>query len=170
MFRALWLLPQSLWRAIQILRSPNSGFGHRDWWVFQSTQWYCAAWLLRIPRVIVGAQCYAGTGESNIGARGQLAFFWHLRRARSFFPSSKVRVIGTPIREAFLLDHPPALPERGEASFEFLEEAKEHRRLIQLCLKRWNDQPLIETSVTMTHQTGPKDCERIRQGYEQGLG
>ncbi len=164
MFRALWLLPQSLWRGIQILRSPKADLVIGTGGYF-SPPVVCAAWLLRIPRVILEPNAMPGLANRLLGPLADRIFL-AFERARSFFPSSKVRVIGTPIREAFILDQPPALPEKVRHLLVF-GGSQGAQAINSALLEAMERSEILRTSITLTHQTGVKDYERIRQGYEK---
>jgi UDP-N-acetylglucosamine--N-acetylmuramyl-(pentapeptide) pyrophosphoryl-undecaprenol N-acetylglucosamine transferase len=86
--------------------------------------------------------------------------------ARPFFSSSKVKTIGTPIRQAFVLDHPPAPPQALAHLLVFGGSQGAHA-INSAMLDAVERSEILRKSVTLTHQTGANDYERIRQGYEQ---
>ncbi len=164
MLRALWLLPHSLWRALRILRSPKVDLVIGTGGYF-SPPIVCAAWLLHIPRVILEPNAMPGLANRLLGPLADRVFL-AFDSAKSFFSSHKVRVIGTPIRQAFVLDHPPALP--GKVAHLLIFGGSQGAQAINSAmLEAVERSEILRTSVTLTHQTGAADYERIRQGYEQ---
>ena len=167
MVRALWLLPHSLWRAIQILRSskPDLVIGTGGYF---SPPVVFAAWLLRIPRVILEPNAMPGLANRVLGPLANRIFL-AFESARSFFSSSRVRVIGTPIRQAFVLDHPPALPQKVGHLLVF-GGSQGAQVINSAMLEAIEGSEILRKSVTLTHQTGSNDYERVRQGYaRQGV-
>ena len=162
--RALWLLPQSLCRAIHILRSPRADLVIGTGGYF-SPPVVCAAWLLQIPRVILEPNAMPGLANRLLGPLANRIFL-AFESARSFFPSSKVRVIGTPIRQAFVLDQPPVSPQKVRHLLIF-GGSQGAQAINSAMLEAMERSEILRKSVTLTHQTGPDDCERIRQGYER---
>ena len=108
MLRAFWLLPQSIWRAIQILRSPKTDLVIGTGGYFSPPVVF-AAWLLQIPRVLLEPNAMPGLANRVLGPLATRIFL-AFESAMPFFSSSKSRVIGTPVRQAFVLEHSPAPP------------------------------------------------------------
>lgn len=164
MLRALWLLPQSLWRAIHILRSQKTDLVIGTGGYF-SPPVVVAAWLLQIPRVILEPNAMPGLANRLLGPLANRIFL-AFESAKSFFSSSKIRVIGTPIRQAFVLDHPPALPQRVGHILIF-GGSQGAQAINSAMLDAVKQSEVLQKSVTLTHQTGADDDERVRQGYAQ---
>ncbi len=164
MLRALWLLPQSIWRAMQILRSPKADLVIGTGGYFSPPVVF-AAWLLQIPRVILEPNAMPGLANRLLGPLASRIFL-AFESARSFFSASKARVIGTPIRQAFILEHPPALPQ-GVKHLLIFGGSQGAQAINSAVLEAIEDSQKIRESVTLTHQTGAEDCERVRQRYEQ---
>jgi UDP-N-acetylglucosamine--N-acetylmuramyl-(pentapeptide) pyrophosphoryl-undecaprenol N-acetylglucosamine transferase len=92
--------------------------------------------------------------------------FLAFESAKSYFSSSKVRVIGTPIRQAFVLDHPTAPPHRVGHLLVF-GGSQGAQAINSALLDAFKHSEVLRNSVTLTHQTGADDVERVRQGYAQ---
>ncbi len=163
-FRALGLLPKSIWRAIRILRSPKADLVIGTGGYF-SPPIVFAAWLLRIPRVILEPNAMPGLANRLLGPIANRIFL-AFDSAKSFFSSSKVRVIGTPIRQDFVLEYPPELPQRVRHLLIF-GGSQGAQAINSAMLEAIEESQNIRESVTLTHQTGIEDCERVRQCYEQ---
>jgi UDP-N-acetylglucosamine--N-acetylmuramyl-(pentapeptide) pyrophosphoryl-undecaprenol N-acetylglucosamine transferase len=162
--RALSLLPQSLWRAIRILRSQKTDLVIGTGGYFSPPVVF-AAWLLKIPRVLLEPNAMPGLANRLLGPLANRIFL-AFESAMPFFPSSKVRVIGTPIRQAFVLDRPPALPPRVRHLLVF-GGSQGAQAINSAMLEAIERSEILRKSVTLTHQTGADDYERVRQGYER---
>lgn len=163
MLRALWLLPQSLRKAIHILRSPKADLVIGTGGYF-SPPVVLAAWLLRIPRVILEPNAMPGLANRLLGPLANRIFL-AFKGAVSFFPSSKARVIGTPIRQAFVLAHPPGLPQKVGHLLIF-GGSQGAQAINSAVLEAFERSEILRKSVTLTHQTGTEDYERVRRGYK----
>ncbi len=161
--RAFWLLPQSIWRAIQILRSHKANLVIGTGGYFSPPVVF-AAWMLRIPRVIMEPNAMPGLANRVLGPLANRIFL-AFDSAKPFFSSSKSRVIGTPIRQAFVMDHPPSLPRKVSRLLIF-GGSQGAQAINTAMLEAVAESPILRESVTITHQTGADDYERVRQGYE----
>ncbi len=164
MLRALWLLPQSIWRAIRILRSPKADLVIGTGGYFSPPVVF-AAWLLQIPRVILEPNAMPGLANRLLAPLANRIFL-AFDSARSFFSAPKSRVIGTPIRHAFVLNRPPALPQ-GVKHILIFGGSQGAQAINSAMLEAIEGSQTMRESVTVTHQTGADDCERVRQRYEQ---
>ena len=164
MLRALWLLPQSLWKALSILRSRKADLVIGTGGYFSPPVVY-AAWILRIPRVILEPNAMPGLANRLLGPIADRVFL-AFDNAKAFFSSSKVRVIGTPIRQAFVLDQPPVLPKKVEHLLVF-GGSQGARAINSAMLEAMEGSAILRKSIKLTHQTGADDFERIQQGYHQ---
>ncbi len=162
--RAFWLLPQSIWQAIRILRSQKTDLVIGTGGYFSPPVVF-AAWLLQIPRVLLEPNAMPGVANRVLGPLANRIFL-AFESAMPFFSSSKVRVIGTPIRQAFVLEHPPAPPQRVKHLLIFGGSQGAHA-INSAMLEAVERSQIIRESVTLTHQTGADDNERVRQGYEK---
>ncbi len=164
MLRAVWALPQSLWRAIRILRSSHTDLVIGTGGYF-SPPVVVAAWLLRIPRVILEPNAMPGLANRLLGPLADRIFL-AFESAKSFFASSKIRVIGTPIRDAFIWNQPPALPQRVGHLLIF-GGSQGARAINSAVLDAVKHSTVLQKSVSLTHQTGADDETRVREGYAQ---
>jgi UDP-N-acetylglucosamine--N-acetylmuramyl-(pentapeptide) pyrophosphoryl-undecaprenol N-acetylglucosamine transferase len=164
MIRSLVLLPKSVWRAVQILR------GHHTDLVIGTGGYFSppvvvAAWLLNIPRVLLEPNAMPGLANRVLGPLADRIFL-AFDSAIPFFSSSKVKVIGTPIRKAFVLESPPAPPQKVSHLLIF-GGSQGARAINSAMLKAVENSARLREHVTITHQTGADDYERIKAGYEQ---
>lgn len=167
MIRALALLPSSVWRALQILRTHRTdlviGTGG-----YVSPPVLVAAWLLRIPRVVLEPNAMPGLANRVLGPLANRIFL-AFEQAMPFFPASKAKVIGTPIRKAFGLNAP--LPPPSKLSRLLIFGGSQGARAINSAmLQAVECSSRLREQVMITHQTGAVDYERIKAGYaERGV-
>jgi UDP-N-acetylglucosamine--N-acetylmuramyl-(pentapeptide) pyrophosphoryl-undecaprenol N-acetylglucosamine transferase len=164
MIRSLALLPKSVWQAVRILR------GHHTDLVIGTGGYFSppvvvAAWLLNIPRVLLEPNAMPGLANRVLGPLADRIFL-AFDSAIPFFSSSKVKVIGTPIRKAFVLESPPALPQKVSHLLIF-GGSQGARAINSAMLKAVEHSAKLREHVTMTHQTGVDDYERVKAGYAQ---
>lgn len=164
MIRSLMLLPKSVWRAVQILRSHRTDLAIGTGGYF-SPPVVVAAWLLNIPRVLLEPNAMPGLANRVLGPLADKIFL-AFDSAIPFFSSSKVRVIGTPIRKAFVLESPPAPPQKVSHLLIF-GGSQGARAINSAMLKALELSARLREQVTITHQTGADDYERVKAGYEQ---
>jgi UDP-N-acetylglucosamine--N-acetylmuramyl-(pentapeptide) pyrophosphoryl-undecaprenol N-acetylglucosamine transferase len=124
-----------------------------------------AAWLLNIPRVLLEPNAMPGLANRVLGPLADRIFL-AFDSAIPFFSSSKVKVIGTPIRKAFVLESPPAPPQKVSHLLIF-GGSQGARAINSAMLKAVEISAGLREHVTITHQTGADDYERVKAGYEQ---
>ncbi len=164
MVHALLLLPRSLWQAIKILRSPPADLVIGTGGYF-SPPVLVAAWLLQIPRVILEPNAMPGLANRLVGPVANRIFL-AFESARTFFSASKVRVIGTPIRQDFVLEKAPEPPQQVRHLLIF-GGSQGAQAINSAVLAALDQSEVLRKSVTWTHQTGAEDFERVRHGYQQ---
>lgn len=162
--RALMLLPKSLWRALRILR------GHHTDLVIGTGGYFSppvvvAAWLLKIPRVLLEPNAMPGLANRVLAPFADRIFL-AFDSAIPFFSAAKVKVIGTPIRKAFVLESPPA-PSEKVSHLLIFGGSQGARAINSAMLKAVEYSATLREQVSMTHQTGAEDYERVKAGYEQ---
>ncbi|MBL8073274.1 MAG: undecaprenyldiphospho-muramoylpentapeptide beta-N-acetylglucosaminyltransferase [Nitrospira sp.] len=126
-----------------------------------------AAALRGIPRVILEPNAYPGLANKVVGPLAQRIFL-AFESAATHFDRHKVHVVGTPIRQEFL-NHQPE-------SREIINLNRQHLLIFggSQGAKAINSAvleglPLLRArlpALTITHQTGEKDYERVREGYK----
>jgi UDP-N-acetylglucosamine--N-acetylmuramyl-(pentapeptide) pyrophosphoryl-undecaprenol N-acetylglucosamine transferase len=162
MIRSLSLLPKSVWRAVQILRQHQTDLVIGTGGYF-SPPVIVAAWLLKIPRVILEPNAMPGLANRVIGPLADRIFL-AFDRAIPFFSASKVRVVGTPIRQGFLLETPPA-PLRKVSHLLVFGGSQGARAINSAMLQAVEHSEKLRKHITITHQTGTEDCARVKAGY-----
>lgn len=164
MIRSLMLLPKSIWRAFRILRGRHTDLVIGTGGYF-SPPVVVAAWFLNIPRVLLEPNAMPGLANRVLGPLADRIFL-AFDTAMPFFSSSKVKVIGTPIRKAFVLESPPAPPRKVSHLLVF-GGSQGARAINSAMLNAVGYSAKLREQVTITHQTGAEDYERVKAGYEQ---
>lgn len=164
--RALAALPVSLGQSLQLLKRRHAdlviGVGG-----YTSPAVLMAAFLRRIPSVILEPNAYPGLANRAVAPLARRIFL-AFESAKQFFAHATVRVVGMPVRRAFL-DQPPATREatipagRHVLIFGGSQGAKAINQAVIEAL------PALRsiTGVRVTHQTGAQDHERVTAAYRE---
>lgn len=165
-FQALLSLPVGIWQSWQVLRRRRAdlviGVGG-----YTSPTVLVAAALRGIPRVILEPNAYPGLANKVVGPLAQRIFL-AFESAATFFDRQNAQVVGTPIRQEFLGHEPEsqgAHMRNGQHLLVFggSQGAKAINSAVLEGL------PVLMArlpTLTITHQTGEGDYERVREGYK----
>ena len=137
---------------------------------YTSAPLIAAAFLLGIKRAIVEPNAYPGMANRVLSPLANIVFA-SFAEALPFFELGKARVVGTPIRRAFLGEVPSTEIARPDArgSLPPGNRRKPGRALDQ----SRNDGRLSHTGsvhrrVRLIHQTGERDFEEVTGGLSRG--
>jgi UDP-N-acetylglucosamine--N-acetylmuramyl-(pentapeptide) pyrophosphoryl-undecaprenol N-acetylglucosamine transferase len=162
MIRSLALLPYSVWRAIRILRNHHTELVIGTGGYF-SLPVIVAAWLLKVPRVLLEPNAMPGLANRVLGPLADRIFL-AFDQAVPFFASSKVKVIGTPIRKEFLSEKLPDPPQKVSRLLVF-GGSQGARAINSAMLQAVECSVRLREQGNITHQTGADDYERVKAGY-----
>lgn len=164
--KALCLVPVGVWQALHLLRKWQAalviGIGG-----YTTPPVVVAAWLLRIPRVLLEPNAYPGLANRVLGPLATCVFL-SFEAARTSFPRSRVVVTGTPIRRAFSAGDQPrpvaSAPTRTLLVFGGSQGAQALNTAMIAAIPE-----LMQTArpFRVIHQTGQADLERVRAAYDQ---
>lgn len=164
---ALIGLPIAVVQAIGILRSHRAdlviGVGG-----YTSPAVVLAAFLLRITRVILEPNAYPGMANMAVGPFAQRVFL-AFESAAGSFSRSKVRVVGTPVRQEFLepAERPTATTTGRDVTrllvFGGSQGAKAINTAMLEALVELRD---LKDRLLITHQTGEADHARVKAVYD----
>jgi UDP-N-acetylglucosamine--N-acetylmuramyl-(pentapeptide) pyrophosphoryl-undecaprenol N-acetylglucosamine transferase len=120
-----------------------------------------AAWLMRIPTAVQEQNAMPGL-TNRLLSRVARAVFVAFDEARARFPSSKVHQVGNPVRRALLENF--LRPEGHHERFQLLvfggsQGARAINRTMVQAAAQLRD-------IHILHQTGARDVEETRRGYE----
>jgi UDP-N-acetylglucosamine--N-acetylmuramyl-(pentapeptide) pyrophosphoryl-undecaprenol N-acetylglucosamine transferase len=165
--KALLTLPVSLWQSLKILKTHGADlvFGVGG---YTSPAMLMAAFLRRIPAVILEPNAYPGMANKSIAPFVQRVFL-AFDSTRQYFDGRKTRMVGTPVRRAFLQAVGRDSEGAGRAKPHLLifggsQGAKAINSAVIEAL------PLLDVmkdGMTITHQTGEADHARVAAAYEQ---
>jgi UDP-N-acetylglucosamine--N-acetylmuramyl-(pentapeptide) pyrophosphoryl-undecaprenol N-acetylglucosamine transferase len=123
-----------------------------------------AAALKGIARVILEPNAHPGLANKVVAPFAQRIFL-AFESAETFFDRRKVRVVGTPIRQAFLVQ-PDSLSTKQDGRHVLIFGGSQGARAINSAVLE--GLPLLSqrlSGLTITHQTGEGDFERVRDVY-----
>ena len=163
----LMSVPVGIWQSLRILKQRHAdlviGVGG-----YTSPAMLVAAALKGIPRVILEPNAYPGLANKVVGPFAQRVFL-AFDSAGASFDQRKIRVVGTPVRQEFLI---PA-SKRGDAT----EQSGQHLLIFggSQGAKAVNSAVLEGLALlherlpglTITHQTGEVDLERVSRAYQE---
>ena len=165
--KGLCAMPLSLWQCGRILSQRQArlviGVGG-----YTSPMMVLAAALKRIPRVILEPNAYPGLANKAVGPFVQRVFLAFESAAR-FFDQRKGRVVGTPVRKEFLTQCRPPGRERQRGGHHVLVfgGSQGAKALNSAAIEGLPDLLKQRPHMTVTHQTGEADHDRVSQAYRQ---
>jgi len=176
---ALLSLPVGLCQSLKILRTRRTdlviGIGG-----YTSPPVLAAAFLLGVRRVILEPNAYPGMANKVLGPLANLIFVAFETAGRHFNPS-KVRVVGTPIRRAFLEPTPAVSTGVHQGAGGAAEGARKtllvfggsqgahalNATMVEaLPSLSQVHRGAVRTGVSVIHQTGEADYDYVRTAYE----
>jgi UDP-N-acetylglucosamine--N-acetylmuramyl-(pentapeptide) pyrophosphoryl-undecaprenol N-acetylglucosamine transferase len=165
--KGLCAMPLSLWQCGRILSQRQArlviGVGG-----YTSPMMVLAAALKRIPRVILEPNAYPGLANKAVGPFVQRVFLAFESAAR-FFDQRKGRVVGTPVRKEFLTHCRPPGGERQRGGHHVLVfgGSQGAKALNSAAIEGLPDLLKQRPHMTVTHQTGEADHDRVSQAYRR---
>ncbi len=165
--KAALALPIGLWQAWRLLRAQRAtlviGVGG-----YTTPAVLTAAWLARVPRVILEPNSYPGLANKVLGPLADRVFL-AFEATSAFFQSHKVRVVGTPIRRAFFESDGSRTSQKGEQAVHVLifggsQGAKAINGAMVSALSALGD---LRERLLVTHQTGEADREEVANAYRE---
>ncbi len=165
--KGLCAMPLSLWQCGRILSQRQArlviGVGG-----YTSPMMVLAAALKRIPRVILEPNAYPGLANKAVGPFVQRVFLAFESAAR-FFDRRKGRVVGTPVRKEFLTQCRPHGRERQRGGHHVLVfgGSQGAKALNSAAIEGLPDLLKQRPHMTVTHQTGEADHDRVSQAYRR---
>lgn len=163
--QAMLSLPVGIWQSWQVLRRRRAdlviGVGG-----YTSPTVLMAAALMGIPRVILEPNAYPGLANKVVGPFAQRVFL-AFESAATFFDRRNTQVVGTPIRREFLEQESESQATvKGNGRHLLIFGGSQGAQAINSAVLE--ALPLLMARVptlTITHQTGEGDYERVREGY-----
>ncbi len=168
--RGVISVPIGVWQSCDILkrRQANLVIGVGG---YTSPTMLVAAALKGIPRVILEPNAYPGLANKVVAPIAQRIFLAFESAGASFDPQ-KVRVVGTPVRQEFLMqsnlrDEATTKDDQHLLIFGGSQGAKAINTAV---LEGLTQLKARLPGLAITHQTGEGDCERVSEAYRmQGV-
>lgn len=161
--RGLLLVPSAIWKAMQFLRVQRAdlviGTGG-----YTSPPVVIAAWLLGIKRVLLEPNAIPGLANRVLGPLAHRVFV-SFEHARSYFNPEKVKLVGAPIRKAFV--DPPPVAHSGEIKTLLVCGGSQGATAINTAtIEAVKQSDRLRTELQIIHQTGMADLGRVQKAYE----
>lgn len=115
-----------------------------------------AAWLSRVPFVIVEPNAIAGFTNRRLGRRAKRVFV-AFEEARPSFPPERVIVSGNPVRKEVLSTRRPDAPIAGEITFFVFGGSQGARTLNRAMVAALPSLSEVKGGLRVLHQTGNND-------------
>jgi UDP-N-acetylglucosamine--N-acetylmuramyl-(pentapeptide) pyrophosphoryl-undecaprenol N-acetylglucosamine transferase len=161
----LCALPVSLWQCLRILRTRRAdlviGVGG-----YTSPMMLCAAALTGVARVILEPNANPGMANKAVGPFAQRVFL-AFESAADSFDHFKVRVVGTPIRKAFLEGIEQNRKRSGSPHLLIFGGSQGAKVMNTLVMEGLSDLMTQLPHLTVTHQTGEFDHARVSEAYRR---
>ncbi|HSL06261.1 MAG TPA: undecaprenyldiphospho-muramoylpentapeptide beta-N-acetylglucosaminyltransferase [Nitrospiraceae bacterium] len=161
----LCALPVSLWQCLRILRTRRAdlviGVGG-----YTSPMMLLAAALAGVARVILEPNAHPGMANKAVGPFAQRVFL-AFESAADSFDRSKVRVVGTPIRKAFLEGIEQNREKSGSPHLLIFGGSQGAKAMNTAVMEGLSDLMTQLPHLTVTHQTGESDHARVAEAYRR---
>jgi UDP-N-acetylglucosamine--N-acetylmuramyl-(pentapeptide) pyrophosphoryl-undecaprenol N-acetylglucosamine transferase len=159
----LCVLPISLWQCVRVLRVRRAdlviGVGG-----YTSPMMLLAAALAGVARVILEPNAHPGMANKAVGSFAQRVFL-AFESAADSFDRSKVRVVGTPIRKAFLEGIEQNREQSGSPHLLIFGGSQGAKAMNTAVIEGLSDLKTQLPHLTVTHQTGESDHARVAEAY-----
>ncbi|MDP1769420.1 MAG: undecaprenyldiphospho-muramoylpentapeptide beta-N-acetylglucosaminyltransferase [Nitrospirota bacterium] len=161
----LCALPKSLWQCVRILCARGAdlviGIGG-----YTSPMALLAAAMLGVPRVILEPNANPGMANRAVGPFAQRVFL-AFESAAGSFARSKVRVVGTPIRQAFLEGVQQSQERSGPFHVLIFGGSQGAKAMNTAVIEGLPELMTQLPTLTVTHQTGESDQARVAEAYRR---
>lgn len=164
---ALLTLPNGILHSLRLLKRHHAdlvvGIGG-----YTSPPVIFAAWLLKIPRVIVEPNAYPGMANKVLGPLAQRVFV-AFEPAIAHFAKSKVRVFGTPIRHGFLQAGATSVSMSGKRTLLVFGGSRGAHAINMAMIEAvpfLAKDEACRAQMAIIHQTGEADYEPVEKVYE----
>jgi len=163
MVTGLCALPVSLGQCLRILKARRAdlviGIGG-----YTSPMMILAAALRGVVRVILEPNAHPGMANKAVGPLAHRVFL-AFESAADSFDRSKVRVVGTPIRKAFLEGSHPGR-ERSRPFHLLVFGGSQGAKAVNTAVMEGMSELITQLpQLTVTHQTGESDHARVAEAY-----
>ena len=164
--QGLLSVPVGLWQSLGILRRHRAGLviGVGG---YTSPTMLAAAAMQGIPRVILEPNAYPGMANKVVAPFAQRIFL-AFDSAADLFDHRKVRVVGTPVRQEFLVSpEPNETPTSARSRIHLLifGGSQGAKAINSAVLDGLTSLAARVPNLAITHQTGEADFRRVQEAY-----
>jgi len=160
---ALLLIPGAIWKAMRLLRETQAdlviGTGG-----YTSPPVILAAWFLGIKRVLLEPNAIPGLANRVLAPLAHHVFV-SFEKAKLFFNPKKVKVVGAPIRKAFV-DQPPPVHSGQVKTLLVCGGSQGAMAINSAIMEAVKISSPIRSELRVIHQTGTADFDRVKQAYQ----
>jgi UDP-N-acetylglucosamine--N-acetylmuramyl-(pentapeptide) pyrophosphoryl-undecaprenol N-acetylglucosamine transferase len=157
-------LPRGIWESVRLLRRYRAdlviGIGG-----YTSPPVLLAAMLRRVPRVILEPNAYPGMANRVLGPLAHRIFV-AFESARGHFSPARVRLVGTPLRGAFLKPQSAERTSSGKKTVLMFGGSQGSRAINEAMLMALPHLTSLKGHARIIHQTGEADYVRVKAAYE----
>jgi UDP-N-acetylglucosamine--N-acetylmuramyl-(pentapeptide) pyrophosphoryl-undecaprenol N-acetylglucosamine transferase len=161
--KGLLSLPRSVWQSLRLL-----GRYHADLVIgiggYTAPPVLTAAALRRIPRVILEPNAYPGMANRALAPLAHLIFV-AFEAARRHFPSERVKLVGTPLRRAFLESSVQQVAS-GWKTVLIFGGSQGSRAINEAMIQALPHLSSLKGQAHIIHQTGEADHARVKAAYD----
>ena len=162
--RALFLLPHAIWKALRLLKEKGTDLVVGTGGYF-SPPVVLAAWLLGVYRVILEPNAMPGLANRVLGPLANRIFL-AFEQAKTYFNPSKVRIVGTPLRQEF--SHAGSFSASGKLKTLLVFGGSQGARAINTAMgEALQNSRILRQDLHIIHQTGFDDHARMQTLYEE---
>ena len=162
--QALLVLPHAIWTALRLLKAKGTNLVVGTGGYFSPPVVF-AAWLLGVYRVILEPNAMPGLANRVLGPMANRIFL-AFEQAKTYFNPSKVRVVGTPLRQEF--SQPGSFSHSGKLKTLLVFGGSQGARAINTAMgEALQDSQILRQDLHIIHQTGFDDHARMRALYEE---
>jgi len=164
LIKGLLRIPRALWQSRAILRryAPDVVVGVGG---YASGPVVLMAWLMRIPTAVQEQNARAGFTNKLLGRFVQ-AVFVAFKEAFDQFPRGKTRLLGNPIRRELMDNFLRAKAQHQKFQLLVFGGSQGAHALNTTMLAALPHLADLKDQLAITHQTGKKDVDAVRKGYE----
>ncbi|GJL53764.1 MAG: UDP-N-acetylglucosamine--N-acetylmuramyl-(pentapeptide) pyrophosphoryl-undecaprenol N-acetylglucosamine transferase [Nitrospirales bacterium] len=165
--RSVLLLPKAIRQSMKILRARSADLVIGTGGYF-SPPVVCAAALLGVRRIVMEPNAVPGLANRVLGPIADRVFV-AFDSAKDHFNRTKVRMVGTPVREEFFHADAPK-PDHRKKTVLVVGGSQGAKAINTAVADALQTSSVLRETCAVIHQTGASDYERVRSLYGNSEG
>ncbi len=161
--KSLLLLPNAIWQSIKILKAKSADLVIGTGGYFSPPVVFAAA-LLGRRRIIMEPNAVPGLSNRILGPIADRVFL-AFESAKNYFNESKVRIVGTPVREGFFQVFPP-VSLKAKKTLLIFGGSQGARAINTAVVEALKVSSTLDHAFSIIHQTGELDYKRVSTAYQ----